>query len=108
MGVSYTVFLEREVHQDRDKLPGNVRQRVRALISGFAANPRPPGSEALDATGIAIPDGAEARRYRLEPWRIVYAVSDAGKWVWVLAVRRRPPYDYADLAELLARLPRPE
>jgi hypothetical protein len=28
------------------------------------------------------------------------------KWVWVLALRRRPPYDYDDLVDLLRRLDR--
>jgi mRNA interferase RelE/StbE len=40
----------------------------------------------------------------MERWRIVYAVCDVEQWVWVLAVRRRPPYDYNDLPELIARL----
>jgi|GEM_PF-5378431 len=30
---------------------------------------------------------------------------DEEQWVWVLALRRRPPYDYDDLPELIARLP---
>lgn len=32
-----------------------------------------------------------------ENWRIIYAVNDNEKWVWVLAIRQRPPYDYEDL-----------
>jgi hypothetical protein len=31
--VTYDVFVEREVHQARDHLPGNVRQRIRRFIS---------------------------------------------------------------------------
>lgn len=37
-------------------------------------------------------------------WRIVYAVSEAEKAVDVLAVRKRPPYDYGDLEELLQKI----
>jgi mRNA-degrading endonuclease RelE of RelBE toxin-antitoxin system len=46
----------------------------------------------------------EIRRSRLENWRIVYAVNDDEKWVWVLTIQQRPPYDYDDLAKLAARL----
>ena len=37
----------------------------------------------------------------LDNWRIVYVVSDDETAVDVVAVRKRPPYDYGDLAELL-------
>jgi hypothetical protein len=40
-----------------------------------------------------------------ERWRIIYAVSDAERWVWVLGIRHLPPYDYEDLSELVGRLP---
>jgi mRNA interferase RelE/StbE len=46
----------------------------------------------------------ELRRLRIDRWRIVYAVTEADRIVDVLAVRKRPPYDYGDLAELLAGL----
>jgi len=36
--------------------------------------------------------------------RIVYAISEADKAVDVLGVRKRLPYDYGDIAELLAQL----
>jgi hypothetical protein len=49
----------------------------------------------------------QIRRIRLDRWRIVYAVSDAERWVWVLGIYRRPPYNYEDLADLANRLPRP-
>lgn len=41
------------------------------------------------------------RRLRLDNWRIVYAVIETDvQVVAVVAVRRRPPYDYGDLPEL--------
>ena len=46
----------------------------------------------------------EPRRIRMDPWRVVYAVNDAEAWVWVLAVRKRPPYDHENLEKLLAEL----
>ncbi|MGQ9682523.1 MAG: type II toxin-antitoxin system RelE family toxin, partial [Anaerolineae bacterium] len=47
----------------------------------------------------------EARRLRLERWRIVYVVTEDDQTVDILAVRKRPPYDYGDLAALLATIP---
>ncbi len=43
----------------------------------------------------------EVRRLRMDRWRIIYAVDERNKIIDVLAVRKRPPYDYGDLAELL-------
>jgi mRNA interferase RelE/StbE len=102
--VTYRVLVEPEVHEARRHLPGHVRQRVRRAITELGKEPRPTTSRALDLRGIAVPNGIEIRRRRLAAWRIVYAIHDAEQWVWILAVRRRPPYDYDDLHELLGRL----
>jgi mRNA interferase RelE/StbE len=102
--VRYDVFIAREVHRSRTRLPGNVRQRVRHVIDGLAEDPRPGGSTLLDLAGLHVPSDVEVRRYRVDSWRIVYAINDQAHWVWVLALRRRPPYDYADLADLVARM----
>ena len=40
-------------------------------------------------------------RLRLDRWRIVYGIMEEDKGVDVLAVRKRPPYDYGDLEELI-------
>jgi len=106
--MSYDLFLEAEVHAARRELPGNVRQRMRRAIDDLRAMPRPAESRPLDTTGIDLPSGIELRRIRIDRWRIVYAVSDAERWVWLLAIRRRPPYDYEDLPDLASRLPGPE
>ena len=85
--------------QDEIKhLPGHVRQRVRRAIKDFTANPRPAHSKRLD---FDLPN-AEPRRLRLEHWRIIYVIIDDIQLVAVVAVRRRLPYDYADLSELLS------
>jgi len=102
--LTYEVYLERDVHHSRVALPGNVRQRFRRVIDSLADEPRPGGSTAIELGEIEAP-GVEVRRYRLDPWRLVYAINDRERWVWILALRRRPPYDYADLADLVARLP---
>ena len=67
----------------------------------FRLNPYPAKSSSLD---FAWQIG-EPRRLRIEQWRIIYAVIDHEiKIVAVLAVRRRPPYDYQDIEELFLTL----
>lgn len=81
------------------RLPGNVRQRILRALKDFAINPRPSQSEALDF----VLSQAEPRRLRLDHWRIVYAVVESEiNLVAVVAVRRRPPYQYNDLPELFS------
>jgi len=85
------LLLEPEVHEARKHLPGSVRQRVKHAIEDLRSEPRPPRSESLDVTGLDVPAGVELRRLRIDPWRIVYALNEGENWIWVLAVRRRPP-----------------
>ncbi len=101
---AFRLWLEAEVYSARTTLPGKVRQRIKRLISELSDQPRPSFSQELDITGLEVPQGVEIRRIRLEQWRIIYAVNDGEKWVWVLGIRRRPPYDYEDLPELIARV----
>ena len=100
----HRLLLEPEVHADRKRLPGNVRQRLRRAIVNLASEARPPNSRSLDVTDLNVPPRVELRRIRMRNWRIVYAVNDAEGWVWVLAIRRRPPYDYQDLAVMLEEI----
>jgi mRNA interferase RelE/StbE len=39
-------------------------------------------------------------RLRIDNWRIIYAIREADYTVGVIAVRKRPLYDYEDLQEL--------
>jgi mRNA interferase RelE/StbE len=94
--------LEAEVHEARTQLPGKIRQQVKRLISELGSQPRGQLSKIMDTESLEVPDGVEVRRIRLEGWRIIYAVNEAEKWVWVLAIRQRPPYDYEDLPLLSA------
>ena len=105
---AYQVFLEPGVHAQRRDLPGHVRQRLRRAIDDFGSDPRPHNSETLDLSklesGEEAPEGIELRRLRLDRWRVVYAVDENWQAVIVLAIRRRPPYDYEDLRELIEGL----
>jgi mRNA interferase RelE/StbE len=96
----YRVYTTRRALQEAKELPGHVRQRAKRAIRALADNPRPSNSRALE-----VPDfGRELRRLKLDSWRVVYAVTDAESTVDVLAVRKRPPYDYGDLEILLGQL----
>jgi mRNA interferase RelE/StbE len=97
----YTVYITPAAWKEMKKLPGAVRQRVRKAVDAFADEPRPPKSKILDVPDIQ----AEVRRLRLNRWRIVYAISESDELVDVLAVRKRPPYDYSDLETLLKDYP---
>lgn len=96
----YTVYITPEAWREIQDLPGHMRQRVRRAIGAMGDDPRPPQSQAL-ATDGPLP---ELRRLRLDRWRVVYAISVEAAIVDVLAVRKRPPYDYGDLATLLRSL----
>lgn len=94
----YSVHITPEALSEIKDLPGHMRQRVKRAIDALADNPHPPDSKALHVPDIEF----EVWRLRLDKWRIVYAVTEEDKAVDVLAVRKRPPYDYGDLEKLLA------
>jgi mRNA interferase RelE/StbE len=97
----YKVYVTPAAWKEIKNLPGRMRQRVRNAVGAFAENPRPAKSKALEAPGVL----SEVRRLRLDRWRIVYAITEAAEAVDVLAVRKRPPYDYGDLTALLKDYP---
>jgi mRNA interferase RelE/StbE len=97
----YKVYVTPAARTEIKTLPGKVRQRVRRAVTAFADNPRPAKSKVLGALDLPV----EVRRLRLERWRIVYAITEADQIVDVLAVRKRPPYDYGDLDALLKDYP---
>lgn len=93
----YTVYVTPQTWPKIKELPGNIRQRVKRAIDALADNPRPSKSKELE-----VPDfEPEVRRLRLDQWRIVYAITETDSVVDILTVRKRPPYDYGDLEELL-------
>ena len=96
----YTVYVLADEFRRIKQLPGHMRQRAKHAIDELADDPRPTQSKKLDVADLED-SGREVRRVRLNNWRIVYVVSDGEAMVDVIAVRKRPPYDYGDLAELL-------
>jgi mRNA interferase RelE/StbE len=96
----YQVYTTPSALREAKELPGHMRQRVKRAVRALADDPRPSGSRTLD-----VPDfDRELRRLKLDNWRVVYAVTEAEAAVDVLAVRKRPPYDYGDLETLLSEL----
>src|SRR5262245_5797825 len=83
-------------------LPGNMRQQIRRLVQTLGDEPRPHNSRLLDPPAELPLPGVELRRLRLGNWRVVYVIDEAWEIVTVIAVRKRPPYDYNDLSKLLA------
>jgi len=100
---SYRVEVTRDVHKEVRDLPGNMRQRVMRAMQALQQEPRPGNSKLLDATNIGVPlqPNTELRRVRIESWRMVYFIEEEPKLISVLAIRKRPPYQYEDLEQLL-------
>lgn len=98
--MSYKVWIDPLAVAETKATPGNMCQVLKRAMRDMGSDPRPAGSKELDWPLEPF----QPRRLKIRNWRIIYAVDDAARWVWVLAVRKRPPYDYGDLSELLARV----
>lgn len=96
----YLVYVNPDTFKVIKALPGNIRQRVRQAIRDLAENPHPSGSKQLTVSTTE----QEIWRLRLDNWRIIYAIRERDRTIGVIAVRKRPPYDYEDLQELLDQL----
>jgi mRNA interferase RelE/StbE len=101
--VSYQVEVTTQARKEIRQLPGNMRQRVIRALRALEQEPRPHNSRPLDAgkAGIELASGVELLRIRMASWRIIYLVEEEWTLVSVLAVRKRPPYQYDDLGELV-------
>lgn len=95
------LWVEPPVIDEIAALPGNIRQRMRRDIRDLVHAPRPSSSRMLDIPDDLRVAGVEARRLRIEHWRVIYVIDQELELITILAVRRRPPYNYDDLRELL-------
>ncbi len=98
--MSYEVWVPPDVWHEVRHLPGHMRQRVKRAIDDLKNDPRPLRGKRLEWSETDV----ELRRLRLDRWRVVYLIDEADQWVGILTVRKRPPYDYGDLADLLAEV----
>jgi mRNA-degrading endonuclease RelE of RelBE toxin-antitoxin system len=99
--MSYQVWIADDAKGEIKRLPGNMRQRIPQAIRDLSLDPRPHDSRPMKSPLITE---LELRRLRLERWRVIYIVDEQAAEVGVLAVRKRPPYDYSDLPDLLAEI----
>lgn len=104
MTTRYNIYIEPDVHRQRENLPGHLRQRIRKLIAELATQPRPHNSRIVNTAGIDLPTYVEIRRLRIEQWRIIYYINEDERLVWIWAIRKRPPYDYEDISKLITQL----
>ena len=93
----YTVYMTPQAYEEIKDLPGNLRQRAKRAIEALEEDPLPSQGKKLNIPELAH----DLRRPRLDKWRIVYAVNETEEIIDVLAIRKRPPYDYGDLGRLL-------
>ncbi len=95
----YTVYITPRALRELKDLRGHMRQRVKRAISDLKDEPRPTTSKQLTTSEFEH----ELRRLRLDKWRVVYTIVESDSAVDVLAIRKRPPYDYGDLEKILSQ-----
>jgi mRNA interferase RelE/StbE len=87
--------LNPDAQADLKRLPGNIRRRMIVAIDDLEKDPRPARSKQLTIEG----EKREIRRLRLDKWRVIYLVLE--EQPIILAIRKRPPYNYEDLRDLI-------
>ncbi len=103
--MDYHVRITEEARREIHNLPGNMRQRILKALHELEKQPRPTTSRPLDIRKIPIEiTELEPRRIRLGSWRILYVIEGTEGTITVLAVRKRPPYQYKDLETLIKNL----
>lgn len=88
----YRLRIAKSVQRDIDRLPGNIRQRIRRGIAGLVHNPRPALAKAMEE------ELAGYYRLRVDNYRINYTIDDDVVLVEVIRVARRTPNAYDDLS----------
>ncbi len=79
--MTYTVEIKRSAEKEMDRLPGKTHKRISERILALEANPHPPGSKKLQ--------GEEGYRLRMGDYRVLYAIDDQTKHVFVYSVAHR-------------------
>lgn len=92
------VALHPNALDDLQRLPGNIRRRLILEMDRLEKNPRPGNSKLLALKN----EKREIRRLRIDQWRVLYWIREDQPIVF--AIRKRPPYDYVDLTDLIQGL----
>jgi mRNA interferase RelE/StbE len=80
--IEYQVLIADAAAKEYRALPATVKNRLQAAVDGLKADPRPRGVKKLA--------GHEALyRVRVGHYRIVYAIDDQQKLVYVTRIRHR-------------------
>ena len=87
----YRLKLPKTVQQEIERLPGNIRQRVKRTIAGLGFEPRPANASEL------ANELAGFWRIKLEDYRIIYSIDDDVIVVEVVRVAKRTPKTYSGL-----------
>ncbi len=87
----YRLKITRDVQRQVDRLPGNMRQRVKRTIASLAFEPRPENAEQLEE------ELAGFWRIKLDDYRIIYSIHQDVVTVEIVRVTRRTPKTYVGL-----------
>ncbi|MBU4225820.1 MAG: type II toxin-antitoxin system RelE/ParE family toxin [Chloroflexi bacterium] len=99
---SYRVEITNAARREIRNLPGHMRQLIFREIQALEKEARPYSSKGMKSTkNFKISKDVELRRIRMDRWRVVYVIEQELSLVTVLAIRKRPPYQYEDLEDLL-------
>jgi mRNA interferase RelE/StbE len=87
----YRLKLPKTVHREIERLPGNMRQRVKQAVASLAFEPRPAHATELEA------ELAGFWRIKLEEYRIIYTIDDDLVVVELVRVAKRTSKTYTGL-----------
>lgn len=87
----YRLRIAKEVMRQIDRLPGNMRQRIRHAIAQLPTDPRPLASKQMEG------DLSAYHRLRIEEYRIIYTIDDEIIQIEIVRVVRRSPQTYEGL-----------
>lgn len=79
--MTYQVILKRSAEKELDALQANLRDRIVKRLLALEKNPRPSGIKKLQ--------GEESCRLRVGDYRVLYAIDDKIKKVFILAIGHR-------------------
>jgi len=79
--VKYTVEIKRSAEREMDRLPEAIHRRLSERILALENNPRPAGSQKLQA--------GEGYRIRVGDYRVLYTINDQESRVLIYSVAHR-------------------
>ena len=87
----YRLRLSKEAQRQLERLPGNIRQRIRQTIAELAYDPRPAAAKQMED------DLSDYYRIRIENYRVIYTIDDKIILIEIIRVTKRTPKTYQGL-----------